>query len=49
MAALIWAAPALLALTGLYAVAPAAHRHTIRLAAATALWATLICLIIARS
>lgn len=46
MAALLWAAPALLALTGLYAVAPAAHRDTIRLAAATALWAAIICLII---
>jgi hypothetical protein len=44
--ALLWAAPAALALFGAYRVAPAAHRDTIRLAAATALWVTLICLLI---
>jgi hypothetical protein len=49
MAALIWAIPAALALAGAYRIADRPHRHTIRLAAATALWAALICLLIARS
>lgn len=49
MPALLWAIPALLALAGLYSLSPHATRHTIRYAAAIALWATCICLVISWS
>lgn len=42
----IFAIPAALALLGAYRIADQPHRRTLRLAAATALWATLICLLI---
>jgi hypothetical protein len=46
VSALPWAIPAALALLGVYRIADPLHRHTIRLAAAAALWAALICLLI---
>lgn len=46
MDALLWAIPAALALLGAYRVADQPRRQTLRLVAAAALWASLICLII---